>query len=104
MLFLEEKMTELILIIFQISLFFILFSINPLVVNKILYHKTTVSFNENISFNFLIFANLILILSFFNLKLSQIINFHLIYVSLFYLILFKKKFTTISKTKKRFFL
>ena len=94
-------MTELILIIFQISLFFILFSINPFVVNKILYNKTTVSYNENISLNFLIFANLILILSIFSLKISQIINFYLIYVSLFYLILFKKKLTTISKTKKK---
>ena len=91
MLFIEEKMTELILIIFQISLFFILFSINPFVVNKILYNKTTVSYNENISLNFLIFANLILILSTFSLNISQIINFYLIYVSLFYLILFKKK-------------
>ncbi len=101
MLLLEEKMMELISIIFQLSIFFILFSINPFVINKISYNKIAVSYNENISFNFLIFANLILILSIFSLNISQIINFYLIYVSLFYLILFKKKLTTISKTKKK---
>ena len=96
-------MTELILIIFQLSLFLILFSINPFVINKISYNKTELSYNENISFNFLIFANLILILSFFSLKLSQIISFYLIYISLFYLILFKKKLSTKSITKKKYY-
>lgn len=94
-------MIELILIIFQLSLFIILFSINPFIINKISYDQTSVSYNENISFNFLIFANLILILSFFNLKISQIINIYLIYISLFYFILLTKKFSTISKTNKK---
>ena len=94
-------MMELISIIFQLSIFFILFSINPFIINKISYNKIAVSYNENISLNFLIFANLILILSFFSLKLSQIINIYLIYISLFYLILFTKKFSTISKTNKK---
>ena len=77
-------MIELTLIILHIFLIAFVFSINPLVFNKKLLYQNKNTLAQNISFNFLITANLILVLSFFNLKLTDIISVYSIYaLSLF---------------------
>ena len=60
-------MIELTLIIFHILLITSVFSINPLVFNKKLLYQNKNTLAQNISLNFLITANIVLVLSFFNL-------------------------------------
>ena len=55
-------MTELVFIIFQIFLFFFLFSFSPIVLKENIIKKYHLS--ENIFFNLVIHSNFILILSF----------------------------------------
>ena len=74
-------MIELTLIILHIFLITFVFSINPLVFNKKLLYQNKNTLAQNISLNFLITANIVLVLSFFNLKLTEITSFYLIYSS-----------------------
>ena len=90
-------MIELILIIFHIFLITFVFSINPLVFNKKLLYQNTNTLAQNISLNFLITANLVLVLSFFNLKLTDIISVYSIYALSLFLFFFKNKFFELSK-------
>ncbi len=90
-------MTELALIIFHIFLIISIFSINPLVFNKKLLYKNKNTLTESITLNFLLTANIVLVLSFFNLRLTEIIMFYLIYVILLFLFFFKNKLFELSK-------
>jgi len=90
-------MIELTLIILHIFLITFVFSINPLVFNKKLLYQNKNTLAQNISLNFLITANLVLVLSFFNLKLTDIISVYSIYALSLFLFFFKNKFFKLSK-------
>ena len=81
-------MIELTLIIFHVLLITSVFSINPLVFNKKLLYQNKNTLAQNISLNFLITANIVLVLSFFNLKLTEITSFYLIYLFLLFFFFF----------------
>jgi len=74
-------MIEIFSILTQFFLFFLLFSFNIFVIN-IKNYKTYGfnSFSKNISFNIIIFLNLILIISFLNIGLNKIIYICLTYI------------------------
>jgi hypothetical protein len=69
-------MTELLFLILHFFLIFFIFNLN---IYKIKYNNDNYSFAENNSLNIIFFLNILLILSFFNLKLNLII-----YLSIFY--------------------
>lgn len=92
-------MTELILIILHLFFIMAFFSINPLIFNKKLNNTIATSLTENILLNFLITGNFILILSYFNLNLSEIIKFYSIYFFGLCIFFLKNKFLNFSKTK-----
>ena len=95
-------MTEILLIIFHVFLIALVFSINPLAYNEKLLSHNKITLPENISFNFLLTANMILILSFFNLKLTQIIICYSIYIIFLFFFFLKNKFFESSKKKLLF--
>ena len=95
-------MTEILLIIFHVFLIALVFSINPLAYNEKLLSHNKITLPENISFNFLLTANMILILSFFNLKLTQIIICYSIYIIFLIFFFLKNKFFESSKKKLLF--
>lgn len=90
-------MIELTLIIFHVLLITSVFSINPLVLNKKLLYQNKNTLAQNISLNFLITANIVLVLSFFNLKLTEITSFYLIYLFLLFFFFFKNRLFKLSK-------
>ena len=90
-------MIELTLIIFHVLLITSVFSINPLVFNKKLLYQNKNTLAQNISLNFLITANIVLVLSFFNLKLTEITSFYLIYLFLLFFFFFKNRLFELSK-------
>lgn len=92
-------MTELILIILHLFFIMAFFSIKPFIFNKKLHQTITTSLTENLLLNFLIAGNFILILSFFNLNLSEIIRFYLIYTFGLCIFFLKNNFFNLSKTK-----
>lgn len=95
-------MTEILLIIFHLVLISLVFSINPLAYNKKTLSRNKNALLENISFNFLLTANIILILSLFNLKLTQIIICYSIYVIFLIFFFFKKIYFELCKKKLSF--
>ena len=80
-------MIEIFSILFQFFLFFFLFSFNIFAIN--INNYKTYGFNffsKNISFNIIIFLNLILIISFLNIGLNKIIYTYLTYIFIIALI------------------
>ena len=90
-------MIELALIIFHIILIASVFSINPLVFNKKLLYQNKNTLTESITLNFLLTANIVLVLSFFNLRLTDIINLYSIYLLLLLFFFIKNKLFELSK-------
>ena len=90
-------MIELALIIFHIILITSVFSINPLVFNRKLFYKNKNTLTENITLNFLLTANIVLVLSFFNLRLTDIISLYSIFLLLLFFFFLKNKLFDLSK-------
>ena len=93
-------MIEIFLIIFQLFIFILFFSFNFMILNKNFLQKIDYNFLENFTFNVIIQSNLILVLSFLNLKLDEIIYFCLLFNSIIfviYLIKWKKAKLKIKK-------
>ena len=90
-------MIELALIIFHIILITSVFSINPLVFNKKLFYQNKNTLTESITLNFLLTANIVLVLSFFNLRLTDIISLYSIFLLFLFFFFLKNKLFEISK-------
>ena len=70
-------MTEILYIFLQFLIFVSLFSLNILALNIKFLKSYKISFLENLSFNIVVHANLLLFLSFLNLELNKIITYYL---------------------------
>ena len=90
-------MMELSLIIFHIILITSVFSINPLVFNKKLFYQNKNTLTESITLNFLLTANIVLVLSFFNLRLTDIISLYSIFLLFLFFFFLKNKLFELSK-------
>ena len=84
-------MIELSLILSQLILFIFLFAKPTIFLVQNIKPKRYFEFYENIVINLLIYLNLILILSFLNFKISEIISIYLATVIFFYFLIFFKK-------------
>jgi hypothetical protein len=93
-------MIELSFIIIQVLIFFIFFWINPLTQNINAANQDLFSLSENISFNFIIHSNFILVLSILNLNLKEMITVYLLSILITYLFFFKNNFLRIKALKK----
>ena len=95
-------MTELVFIIFQIFLFFFLFSFSPIIFKENIIKRYYLS--ENIFFNLIIHSNFILILSFFNINILKIIIIYIFSLIIILLINLIKNFKEINLILRNHFL
>ena len=93
-------MIELSFLILQVLIFFIFFWINPLIQNIKEPNQNSLSLSENISFNFIIHSNYILILCILNFNLKEMIIVYLLSIFVIYLFFLKKNFLKIKALKE----
>ena len=96
-------MTELFLIILQFFIIYFLLSFNILVAANNNSNLKNFSLPENISFNSIVFINLVLVFSFFNINLNEIILCYLLYLGVLLSIYIYKGNAIVFLNKKSLF-
>ena len=96
-------MTELFLIILQFFIIYFLLSFNILVASNNNSNLKNFSLPENISFNSIVFINLVLVFSFFNINLNEIILCYLLYLGVLLSIYIYKGNAIVFLDKKSLF-
>ena len=78
-------MNEIVFVFIQLLIFILIFTISPLsIINY--RNKINLSIFENITFNILISINLILVISFFNLDINEMLKIYIIYLIIIFIL------------------